>query len=577
MNHGLRELIQTIGRTLDGVHIAMCLFDDQDRTLAWNLSFLRLFPEHDGQVFEGEPYRDNLRRFYRARLPAAQQPHIDDYIEAGLARHRHQTEPYEFDHRNLRIRVSSQALEGIGRLRTWRIEAPEPQSHPRDVAPPGSTNVELAPLLDRVPNGLMLCAADGSITWVNDPFAQMYGLRDKSSAIGLKFEQVFLTAWAAQPENPPPPCAAGLNTLRMGLQYTGAPFELPLPGRRICRIVARPSDVGTRFSAHIDISELRQQQQLLAQAERAARESAQRLQHKSTLLQAILENMDQGIAMISAEGAVEFHNRRVLDILDLPEAMLACKPPVQDVIAYQRARGEFDTVPQPLQDYLAPGFSPSSPHTIERRRPNGRLIDIRSIPIDSGGQLRTYTDVTEAREYAQRIEHLASHDELTGLLNRAKFLSRLAAEVALARRQETQFPILYLDLDGFKPINDRHGHAVGDKVLAQVATTLMETARESDFVARLGGDEFAILLRGLDHHGQALQFAQRVDQALSRPFMVGDIPVHIGTSIGIAWFPEHGADPESLMVAADQAMYLAKAERRQHGALRAPSPLSAPE
>lgn len=558
-------MIRTFGQTLDGLQIGMCVFDTDDRAQAWNRTFLRLFPEHDGHLHEGEPYRENLRRFYHSRLSGPALEQIEEHIEAGLLRHRHQSQPYEFDHRNLRVKVSSLPLPGEGRIRLWRTEprAASPEAPPQPCAAP----TELVPLLDHVPNALMLCSADGAITWVNDPFVTMYSLQDKATALGKRFEDIYRSAWGASYGHVPPTCDHGLETLRLGLRYTGAPFDLPLPGSRTSRVVARPSAAGTRFYTHIDISELRLQQEQLARAERSAWDSAQRLARKSALLQAILENMDQGIAMINTEGVVEFHNRRVVEMLDLPDELLASQPRLQDVIAYQRSRGEFDAIPQPLQDYLAPGFSPPAQHAVERRRPNGRLIDIRSIPIASGGLLRTYTDVTEARAYEQRIEHMASHDGLTGLLNRAKFLDCLASEVALARRMHTTFAVLYLDLDGFKPVNDHHGHALGDRVLARVAHTLTHTARESDFVARLGGDEFAILQRGMNHRDQAWRLAQRLEKALQEPFTLEGVPIRIGASIGVALFPEHGTEPESLVAAADQAMYLTKAGRRSDGLL----------
>jgi diguanylate cyclase (GGDEF)-like protein len=132
---------------------------------------------------------------------------------------------------------------------------------------------------------------------------------------------------------------------------------------------------------------------------------------------------------------------------------------------------------------------------------------------------------------------------------------------------QSRFAVLYLDLDGFKPINDTHGHAAGDHVLAWVAQTLRRVARESDFVARLGGDEFAVLQRGIDMHEQAVALAQRLTDALSQPWTLGTVHVQVGASIGMAMFPEHGSDPESLIAAADQAMYLAKTGSREGGSL----------
>lgn len=443
-------------------------------------------------------------------------------------------------------------------MRLWRAEKPQPAAVADTAAAP-------AALLERVPNGLMVSTQDGRITWVNAPFAQMYGLHNPAAALGATFEAVYRAAWGDPPESAASPCAEGLKTLHENLRFTGAPFELPLPGQRFCRVVARPTGDGARFYAHIDISELKLQQQQLARAERAARESAALLERKSALLQATLESMEQGFAMANAEGVVELYNRRILELLDLPRELLDRRPTLDEVIRYQRAQGEFEGLPENVLDYLASDTQAHALRTLERRRPNGRYLEVCSMSVQGGGLLRTFTDITERKLHEQRIEHMASHDGLTGLINRGKFMECLAAEVALARRMQSCFAVLYLDLDGFKPINDRHGHATGDKVLTWVAQTLRQVARASDFVARLGGDEFAVLQRGIVQHAQALRLVERLAQALSEPFTVDGVPLCIGVSIGLALHPEHGADPESLMVYADQAMYTVKADNRCSG------------
>lgn len=564
LNPATRDLLQCFGQMLDGLHTAMCVFDPHDRALVWNRTFFQFFPEHEGQLHEGEHYRDNLRRFYSVRLKAPELPEIDRYINTGLARHQAQSSPYEFDHRGMRLRVSSLPLDGVGRVRLWRLASPAlPAEGQGPMALPTA-------LLDRMPDGLMVCAPDGRIQWVNESFVLMYGLRDAAAAVSAWFEAVYAMAWAGCSGPEAALCQSGRQTLRENLRFVGAPFELPLPGNRFCRVIARPADDGSVFYAHVDVSELRRQQQKLAQAERTARESAAQLARKSALLQATLEGMEQGIAMINTEGVVEFYNQHILDLLDLPRELLDRRPTLAEVIRYQWAHNEFEGVSEALGADLAADAEAPSLRNYERTRPNGRILEVRSLPVGGAGMLRTYTDVTERRLHEQRIEHLASHDSLTGLLNRAKFIDCLASEVALARRTSSVFAVLYLDLDGFKPINDRHGHAVGDGVLVWVARVLGRVARESDFVARLGGDEFAVLQRGITQHDQALRLAGRLVQALSEPFLLDGLALQIGASVGVALYPEHGASPETLLVSADKAMYAAKAGQRGGGSLVPP-------
>ena len=280
--------------------------------------------------------------------------------------------------------------------------------------------------------------------------------------------------------------------------------------------------------------------------------------------------MEQGVAMINPQGRIEFYNQRILELLDLPRELLDTQPLLEDVIRFQREHGEFEDQPPQALAHLSPHSLGTVQPLAVRQRPNGRMIEVRSIPVAGGGLLRTFTDVTERHQHLQHIEHLASHDSLTGLYNRAKFMECLVAEVALARRQQGRLAVLYLDLDGFKPINDAHGHAAGDQVLVWVGQTLRRVARESDFVARLGGDEFAVLQRGIDHYDQAVALAQRLADALSQPWTLGKLRVQIGASIGIALYPEHGSDPEALLAAADQAMYLVKTGNRKRGSLVVP-------
>ena len=114
MTDPANDWIAPLGQMLDGLGIAMCLFDDQDRTQAWNETFLRFFPEHAGHVHVGEPYCDNLRRFYLGRLGPDENERIDSYIDAGIARHRGQTQPFAFEHRGRQLVVSSVQLQGGG-------------------------------------------------------------------------------------------------------------------------------------------------------------------------------------------------------------------------------------------------------------------------------------------------------------------------------------------------------------------------------------------------------------------------------------------------------------------------------
>lgn len=158
------------------------------------------------------------------------------------------------------------------------------------------------------------------------------------------------------------------------------------------------------------------------------------------------------------------------------------------------------------------------------------------------------------------IEHLALHDALTGLPNRFLLFGHLERASSLAQRHDMKVGVLFLDLDGFKPVNDRLGHPVGDLVLQEVARRLQRCVRDCDTASRFGGDEFVILLSEIWKAEDARKVAEKILQALAEPIAIGDghAPVRISTSIGIAIFPDCGTDATALIDAADHAMYCAK-------------------
>jgi diguanylate cyclase (GGDEF)-like protein/PAS domain S-box-containing protein len=190
---------------------------------------------------------------------------------------------------------------------------------------------------------------------------------------------------------------------------------------------------------------------------------------------------------------------------------------------------------------------------------SGKKFLIRGVPH----LLSIARDISERKETELRITHMAQHDPLTGLPNRAMFSDRLQQELAHARRDKTRLALMFIDLDHFKPVNDTWGHAVGDLLLQEVAQRIIACVRQSDTVGRIGGDEFVVLLPLIRDDEDALRVAQKIRQAMEQPFhFSGGITVHISCSNGIATYPEHGQDEIELSKQADAAMYLAKERGR---------------
>ena len=167
--------------------------------------------------------------------------------------------------------------------------------------------------------------------------------------------------------------------------------------------------------------------------------------------------------------------------------------------------------------------------------------------------------LTRLKKTNEQITNLAHHDSLTGLPNRILFYDRLNQAIARARRDKASIVVLYLDLDGFKLINDAFGHDAGDTLLRESAKRIIECVRDSDTVARLGGDEFTVILGNM--HTTTIskdRVAKKIVDAISRPFMINGKNCSVSVSIGITIYPEHGETAEQLVKIADAAMYLAK-------------------
>jgi diguanylate cyclase (GGDEF)-like protein/PAS domain S-box-containing protein len=190
-------------------------------------------------------------------------------------------------------------------------------------------------------------------------------------------------------------------------------------------------------------------------------------------------------------------------------------------------------------------------------------IEDSAAPIhDRDGQVTgaviVFHDVSMARAMVLEMSHLAQHDVLTDLPNRLLLKDRLTQAISLARRNHNQLAVLFLDLDGFKHINDSLGHAIGDRLLQSVATRLLACVRKSDTVSRQGGDEFVILLPEVTHAADAAISAEKMITEIKKTHSIGEHRLHVTVSIGLSTYPDNGEDAETLIKNADTAMYHAK-------------------
>ncbi|MDM7463328.1 MAG: diguanylate cyclase, partial [Tepidimonas taiwanensis] len=307
---------------------------------------------------------------------------------------------------------------------------------------------------------------------------------------------------------------------------------------------------------------------LLAEAEAAASGVI------APLERAVFDAAPDGIAVVDETATLVRVNPALVRMAGYPDAAALVGQPL-DVLLPSAARGAHAA-------WVRRFFAHPQPRPMGRVRDLAlRRADGSELPVDIALGLCVcdgrpcavafVRDVTESRALIERLQHLAAHDPLTGLANRAQLRSQACLAAAAARRHGHTAALLLLDLDDFKGINDTHGHPVGDRVLQVVAERLREAVRTDDVVARLGGDEFAVLLPYVESPVDALRVADKLLIALGRPVRVEGLELAIGASVGVACCPQDAQDADALLRAADLALYAAKGGGRQQPARYAPA------
>jgi len=194
----------------------------------------------------------------------------------------------------------------------------------------------------------------------------------------------------------------------------------------------------------------------------------------------------------------------------------------------------------------------------EVRRHHLSITTVRDENLQPRYYLGMLQDVTERHQAEEAVRYMAQHDTLTGLANRGMLLEQLERQLALAKRHGHGVALLYLDLNGFKPVNDRFGHNVGDQVLQIVAQRFLKVIRDGDLLCRQGGDEFVVLVPEAGNTDELVSMGWKLVEVSRQPYSTLDPAIAISASVGIARYPDHGNTCEQLLTAADNAMYAAK-------------------
>lgn len=334
--------------------------------------------------------------------------------------------------------------------------------------------------------------------------------------------------------------------------------QVPVYERWICR------KDGSQFPVEINLFPVRDAEGKVLYLQSIARDMSKRKAAERALLEserryrALFEQSLDTILLMNLEGYIFNANPSATLMLGYaPEALKGMH------IAGLSAPEEEEVTAERLKLLLDGGTL--APYEGIARRKDDTLfpVEVRMVLVRDGQGNPLYFqstshNITERKNIEKQLHHLATHDPLTGLPNRALFFERLAQSLDRARQSRTKVAVLFMDLDGFKEVNDTYGHAMGDQLLQAIAQRLESRFRDGDTLARMGGDEFTLIFEEIVSLEQAVNLSERVLALMEMPFEVEGVILQIGASLGLSLFPDDGNEVEHLVSDADNAMYAAK-------------------
>ena len=412
-------------------------------------------------------------------------------------------------------------------------------------------NARFTAALHNMSQGLCLFDPDQRVVVANTRYAEIYRLREDQVKPGTGLREILQAREASGTGFVTDPDAYVSVNVKQATEIQ------ELADGRLISIKRQPMSNGGWLTTHEDVTAEKHSEKLLA-------EKAAELEVMNTRFSTALDNMAQGLCMFDGEKRLTVWNDRYVELLSMPAHLLKVGTPLHEIIAYRVSRDMRRTIDDPAVKLRVTELlmlAPDASRTDELS--DGRFVMLTRRPMAGGGWVTMIEDITERRRAEAEIVHLARHDVLTGLANRAEFNARLEEASRRLKRNGGSVTVMMIDLDRFKAVNDTLGHLAGDQLLSEVARRLQSTVRDIDVLARLGGDEFAIIQEGgVNQREGAVALALRIIEAISVPFDLNGQQVEVGTSIGIALAPENGVEPDELLKRSDLALYSVKSSGR---------------
>ena len=283
----------------------------------------------------------------------------------------------------------------------------------------------------------------------------------------------------------------------------------------------------------------------------------------------LLDCAGEGIVGIDIEGKITFINPMACTLLgsnettilnkNISEFMFNSTEDASSMEQWKESKTYSECLKEGGSTQLSTELIKINKETFPAELNTAAIVNTRNVVQ---GAVFVFQDITERKQLEDQLMKMAKYDSLTGLANRTLFREFLQSAISRSERNNKNAAVMFLDLDHFKEINDQLGHDAGDQLLSNVARRLDQCMRKVDLIARLGGDEFAVVLDGIEDQSDAETVAKKILEALKEPHELGETTRQVGSSIGIAFYPDDSNDLDGLIQAADEAMYIAKKEGR---------------
>lgn len=534
------RLIEALETIPDGFY----LFDPDDRLVLINQRAREMLGDDSDRLWIGMPFEELLR----FRAPAITEPsHQHDWVQSRLEAHRN---PKNFIDQHWRdgrwVRVSERRLAD-GATVTLLTDVTALKERERALAEMSNL---LRTTFEHIGKGITVFDRHGRLVAWNDLWLEIKGLPRGFARAGTPIEDLIQFDAARGEFGEGDVEVLARESISRWAADEVMRYDRVRPDGRVYEVMARPMPDGQRVVTFTDITERKRAEEVAQISEQRLRDIVEAAsdwfwetdaQHRLTMLSDRFRSMsDVDIDAVMGRSLAEV-------MAESTEDTELCRE-FEEILSERRP---FRNVTWNISD--AKG---------ERRhfRLSGRPV------FDGHGRFCGYrgagSDDTAAIQAEAKVRHLAHHDALTGLPNRALFHDRLANAIAGATRGNTSVALVLIDLDHFKHVNDTMGHPAGDKVLTMVAQRLAACVRGTDTVARLGGDEFGIIQTDVHDPEDATRLAHRIESSLANAMPLEGHSIKMAASIGIALFPFDAREPERLIENADMALYRAKSEGR---------------